>query len=191
MDESVRNDKANDIRRKLLELDELSDDPITLEISTSGGSVPAGMMIVDTMLTIHSKVNAICTGNALSMGGIILALATGERSALPNCVSMYHEGSWSLKGTPTDIENTVYHNRNQYERINQLLADKTGFSLEVIAELLDNRDEYFLPHEALKLNLIDVIVPVTHHAPKRNSYEERIPEWACERVTLRNSKFCP
>lgn len=155
VDENV----ANIIIAQLLFLQ--AEDPerdIYLYINSPGGSVYAGLAIYDTMQYLTAPVNTMCMGMAASMGALLLAAgAKGKRSALPNSRIMIHQPSGGSQGTAADIEIQAQEIIHARERINRILADHTGQTVEKIAEDAD-RDRFMSPVEAQEYGLIDNVV---------------------------------
>nr|WP_297874558.1 ATP-dependent Clp endopeptidase proteolytic subunit ClpP [uncultured Blautia sp.] len=157
--EEVTDVSANLIAAQLLFLE--SEDPgkdIHLYINSPGGSVTAGMVIYDTMQYIKCDVSTICMGLAASMGAFLLAGGTkGKRMALPNAEIMIHQPSGGAQGQATDIDIVAKQILKTKERLNTLLAQNTGQSLEVIARDTE-RDNYMTAQEALAYGLIDSVI---------------------------------
>ena len=141
-----------------------SEDPdkeISLYINSPGGSITDGMGIVDTMNYIKCPVSTICIGMAASMGAVLLASGEkGKRFATPNAEILIHQpliGGNGISGQATEIKIHADHMVRTKEKINKLLSEKTGQSLEVI-ERDTERDHYMTAEEALKYGLIDGIM---------------------------------
>ena len=141
-----------------------SEDPdkeIFLYINSPGGSITDGMGIVDTMNYIKCPVSTICVGMAASMGAVLLASGEkGKRFATPNAEILIHQpliGGGGLSGQTTEIKIHADHMVRTREKLNKLLSDKTGQSLETI-ERDTERDNYMTAEEALKYGLIDGIM---------------------------------
>ncbi|GBF82646.1 ATP-dependent Clp protease proteolytic subunit [Aphanothece sacrum] len=158
--QEVTDSLANRIVAFLLYLD--SEDPgkpIYLYINSPGGSVTAGMAIYDTMQYIKSDVITICVGLAASMGAFLLASGTqGKRLALPHARIMIHQpmgGTGRRQATDIEIEaNEILRIRQQ---LNELMAQRTGQTLEKIAKDTD-RDYYLSAEEAQQYGLIDKVI---------------------------------
>lgn len=150
---------ANVIIAQLLFL--AADNPekdIYLYINCPGGSVYSGLAIYDTIQFLKPDVATICMGLAASMGSFLLAAGTkGKRSALPNSRLMIHQPSSGAQGTAADIEIQAKEILYARERLNKLLADHTGQSVERIAEDVD-RDRFMSPDEAEEYGLIDHVI---------------------------------
>lgn len=157
-------DEVNDTTASLVVAQMLfleSEDPnkdIYLYINSPGGSVTAGMAIYDTMNYIKCDVSTICMGMAASMGAFLLTAGTkGKRFALPNSEIMIHQPLGGAKGQATEIEIAAKHILRTKEKLNSILAERTGQPLDVIVRDTD-RDNYMTAEEALKYGLIDKIV---------------------------------
>ena len=134
------------------------DKDISFYINSPGGSVSAGMAIYDTMQYIKCDVSTICMGMAASMGAFLLSAGTkGKRYALPNSEIMIHQPLGGAKGQATEILIAAKHIENTRERLNRILAENTGKSLEEIAR--DNeRDNFMTAEEASEYGLIDNVI---------------------------------
>lgn len=137
-----------------------ADDPkkdISLYVNSPGGSVSAGLAIVDTMNHIKPDVSTVCVGMAASMGSIILSQgAQGKRYALPNAEIMIHQPWGGAQGQASDIEITARHILKTRERLNKMLAKASGKPLSQIEKDTD-RDFFMDAQEAKKYGLIDDI----------------------------------
>ncbi len=136
------------------------DKDIHLYINSPGGSITAGMAIFDTMNYIKCDVSTICIGLAASMGSLLLtAGAKGKRFALPNSEIMIHQPliSGGLSGQCTDIKIHSDHLVRTREKLNQILSERTGQPLEVIARDTE-RDNFMTAAEALEYGLIDKVI---------------------------------
>ena len=142
-----------------------SEDPdkeISFYINSPGGSITDGMAIVDTMNYIKCPVSTICIGLAASMGSVLLASgAKGKRYATPNSEILIHQPliSGGLAGQTTEIKIHADHMVKTREKLNKLLSEKTGQTLEQI-EKDTERDHYMTAQEALEYGLIDEIIDV-------------------------------
>lgn len=131
---------------------------ISLYINSPGGSVTAGMAIYDTMQYIKCDVSTICMGMAASMGAFLLAAgAKGKRLSLPNSDIMIHQPSGGAKGQATDIMIHANYITKKKKHLNQILAERTGQSLETITQDTE-RDNFMSAQEALEYGLIDRII---------------------------------
>lgn len=150
---------ANSIVAQLLFLEaEDPDKDISIYINSPGGSITAGMAIYDTMQFIKPDVQTICVGMAASMGAFLLTAGTeGKRYALPNAEVMIHQPLGGAQGQATEIEIAAKRILHLREKLNQILADRTGQPIEVIARDTD-RDNFMTAERAKEYGLIDHIV---------------------------------
>ncbi len=155
---AVDDDVANLIIAQLLFLE--SEDPkkdIFLYVNSPGGSVSAGLGIVDTMNHIKPDVATVVVGMAASMGSIILASgAKGKRFALPNAEVMIHQPWGGAQGQAADIEITARHILATRDRLNKILAKASGQTLEKVEKDVD-RDFFMTADEAKKYGLVDQV----------------------------------
>ena len=154
----VEDHMANLVVAQMLFLEsENPDKDINFYINSPGGSVTAGMSIYDTMQFIKPDVSTLCVGQAASMGAFLLAAGTkGKRFALPNSRMMLHQPSGGSRGVAADIEIQAQEILLMREQLNNLIAEHTGKSPEVIAKDTD-RDFWMSPDSALEYGLIDKI----------------------------------
>ena len=160
--EEVSDVSANLIIAQMLFLE--SQDPgkdIQLYINSPGGSVSAGFAIYDTMQYIKCDVSTICIGLAASFGAFLLAGGTkGKRLALPNAEIMIHQPAIhgnGIQGQATDIKITSDHIQKSKKRLNTILSENTGKSIDEIA-IATERDNYMTAIEAMDFGLIDKII---------------------------------
>ena len=157
--DEVNNDTAATVVAQLLFLE--AEDPekdIHLYINSPGGVITAGMAIYDTMNYIKCDVSTVCIGMAASMGAFLLAGgAKGKRYALPNAEIMIHQPLGGAQGQATDIEISAKHILAIKERLNKILAEKTGQPYEVIAADTE-RDNWKTAQEAKEYGLIDAVI---------------------------------
>ena len=160
--EEVNSASANVVIAQLFFLE--SEDPdkeIYLYINSPGGSITDGMGIVDTMNYIKCPVTTICVGMAASMGAVLLASGEkGKRFATPNAEILIHQpliAGGGLSGQTTEIKIHADHMVKTREKLNKLLSEKTGQSLETI-ERDTERDNYMTAEQALAYGLIDGIM---------------------------------
>lgn len=139
-----------------------SEKDIYLYINSPGGSVTAGFAIYDTIQHIKPDVQTICIGMAASMGSFLLAAgAKGKRFALPNAEVMIHQPLGGAQGQATEIEIAANHILKTREKLNRILSERTGQSIEKIQKDTD-RDNFLTAEEAKEYGLIDeVMVPET------------------------------
>ena len=159
LSEEVNDTTASLIVAQLLYLENQDPDKdIQFYINSPGGSVTAGMAIYDTMQYIKCDVNTICVGMAASMGAFLLAAGTkGKRMALPNAEIMIHQPSAGTQGQITDMAIHMKRLQSIKDRMNQILAEKTGKPLDVVAAACE-RDNFMTAEEAIEFGLIDRIV---------------------------------
>ena len=138
-----------------------SDDPkadIHLYINSPGGSITAGMAIYDTMQFVSCDVATYCMGQAASMGAALLtAGAKGKRFALPNARIMIHQPLAGMQGTAVEVEIHIEELRRIKQRMNELMVEHTGHTLEDIEKDTD-RDNFMSAQEACDYGLIDKVV---------------------------------
>lgn len=138
-----------------------SEDPkkdIQLYINSPGGSVTAGLAILDTMNFVKPDVGTVCIGIAASAAAVILAAGQkGKRFALPNAEVMIHQPWGGAQGQATDIEITAKHIIATRDRLNKILSKATGQPLEKIEKDVD-RDYFMMAEEAKKYGLIDDVL---------------------------------
>jgi ATP-dependent Clp protease protease subunit len=156
---SINDDVANSLVAQLLFLQ--SDDPkadIHLYINSPGGSVTAGMAIYDTMQFVTCDVATYCIGQAASMGAVLLAAgAKDKRHALPNSRIMIHQPSAGMEGSAEDIMIHATEYRKTKEKLNRILIEHTGQTMEQI-EADTDRDHFMSAQEALEYRLIDRVI---------------------------------
>nr|3KTG_A Chain A, ATP-dependent Clp protease proteolytic subunit [Bacillus subtilis]3KTG_B Chain B, ATP-dependent Clp protease proteolytic subunit [Bacillus subtilis]3KTG_C Chain C, ATP-dependent Clp protease proteolytic subunit [Bacillus subtilis]3KTG_D Chain D, ATP-dependent Clp protease proteolytic subunit [Bacillus subtilis]3KTG_E Chain E, ATP-dependent Clp protease proteolytic subunit [Bacillus subtilis]3KTG_F Chain F, ATP-dependent Clp protease proteolytic subunit [Bacillus subtilis]3KTG_G Ch len=162
---AIDDNVANSIVSQLLFL--AAEDPekeISLYINSPGGSITAGMAIYDTMQFIKPKVSTICIGMAASMGAFLLAAGEkGKRYALPNSEVMIHQPLGGAQGQATEIEIAAKRILLLRDKLNKVLAERTGQPLEVIERDTD-RDNFKSAEEALEYGLIDkILTHLEHH----------------------------
>lgn len=159
--EDVNDTTASLITAQLLFLE--SQDPhkdISLYINSPGGSVTAGFAIFDTMNYIRCDVSTICIGLAASFGSFLLAAGThGKRFALPNSEIMIHQPAISggIKGPASDIKIMSDYMQKNKQRLNRLLAQNTGRTIEEIERDTD-RDHFMTAGEARDYGIIDSVI---------------------------------
>ena len=154
----VEDHMANLVVAQMLFLEsENPDKDINFYINSPGGSGTAGMSIYDTMQFIKPDISTLCVGQAASMGAFLLAAGTkGKRFALPNSRMMLHQPSGGSRGVAADIEIQAQEILLMREQLNNLIAEHTGKSPDVVAKDTD-RDFWMSPDSALEYGLIDKI----------------------------------
>ncbi|WP_323118243.1 ATP-dependent Clp endopeptidase proteolytic subunit ClpP [Burkholderia alba] len=155
----VNEQSASLVVAQLLFLEsENPDKDISFYINSPGGSVYDGLAIYDTMQFIKPEVSTLCTGFAASMGTFLLAAGQpGKRYALPNARIMIHQPSGGSQGTAADVEIQAREVLYQRERLNAVLADCTGKSVEQIERDTD-RDNFMSAAQAQAYGLIDDVL---------------------------------
>ena len=157
--EEVNDTTASLVVAQLLYLEAQDPDKdIQMYINSPGGSVTAGMAIYDTMQYIKCDVSTICIGMAASMGAFLLSSgAKGKRLALPNAEIMIHQPSGGAKGQASDIKIQAEWMLHTREKLNKILAENTGKSIDQIA--IDTERDNFMPaEEAKEYGLIDKVI---------------------------------
>mgnify|MGYP000827958112 CR=1 FL=1 len=159
LSEDVNSASASVIVAQLLYLE--GQDPekdIYFYINSPGGSISDGMAIHDTMNYIKCDVSTICMGQAASMAAVLLACgAPGKRYALPNSRVMIHQPSGGAQGQQTEIEIAAKEILYCRDRLNQILADHTGQSLETIHKDTE-RDNFMSAQDACAYGIVDQVV---------------------------------
>ena len=157
--EEINDATASVVVAQLLFLE--SEDPgkdIHMYINSPGGSVTAGMAIYDTMNYIKCDVSTTCIGMAASMGAFLLSCgAKGKRYALPNAEIMIHQPLGGAQGQATEIQIAAEHILKTKKKLNQILADNSGKTLEEVEKDTD-RDNWLSADEAKEYGLIDEII---------------------------------
>ena len=156
---AIEDHMANLIVAQLLFLEsENPDKDVHLYINSPGGSVTAGLSIYDTMRFIKPDVSTMCIGQAASMGAFLLSGGTkGKRYILPNARTMIHQPSGGAQGQATDIEIQAKEILFLRERLNRLLADHTGQTMEVI-ERDTERDRFMSAEQSVEYGLVDEVI---------------------------------
>ena len=159
LSEEVNDTTASLIVAQLLYLEaQDADKDIQFYINSPGGSITAGMAIYDTMQYIKADVSTICAGMAASMGAFLLSAgAKGKRLALPNSEIMIHQPSGGTQGQATDIQIQAERILKMKKKLNGILAENTGKSIEVIEKDCE-RDYFMSAEEALNYGLIDKVI---------------------------------
>ena len=164
--EEVNETSASIIVAQLLFLEaEDPDKDIHLYINSPGGSVTAGMAIYDTMKYIKCDVSTICLGECASMAAVLLSNgAKGKRLCLPNSMVLIHQPSGGAQGQQTEIAIVADFMLKTRNRLNKILADNTGQTLETIQNDTE-RDNYMTAEEAVAYGLVDRITTSRAVAP--------------------------
>ncbi len=150
---------ANIVIAQLLHLDhENPKKDIYLYINSPGGSVTAGLAIIDTMNFIKSNVSTICVGIAASMGALILSSGEkGKRFALPNSEVMIHQVMGGTEGQASDIAINAKHILRTKDTLNKILAQNTNKKIEQVEKDSD-RDYWMTSDEAKRYGIVDEII---------------------------------
>ena len=157
--EEVNDTTASLVVAQLLYLEAQDPDKdIQFYINSPGGSVTAGLAIYDTMQYIKADVSTICIGLAASMGAFLLSSgAKGKRFALPNAEIMIHQPSGGFQGQATDISIHAENILRIKDRLNTILAENTGKSVDVIRDACE-RDNFMSAEQAMEFGLIDKVI---------------------------------
>ena len=157
--EEINDTTASLVVAQLLYLEAQDPDKdIQLYINSPGGSVTAGMAIYDTMQYVKCDVSTICVGMAASMGAFLLSSgAKGKRIALPNAEIMIHQPSAGTQGQITDMAIHLKRLEVIKRRLNHILADNTGKSVETVTADCE-RDNFMTAEEAKEYGLIDKVI---------------------------------
>ncbi len=157
-------DEVNDVTASLVVAQMLyleAQDPdkdISFYINSPGGSVSAGLAIYDTMNFIKCDVSTICIGMAASMGAFLLTAGTkGKRFALPNSEIMIHQPLGGAQGQASDIKIHADHILRTREKLNTILAERTGQPIDVINRDTE-RDNFLTAQQAAEYGLIDKVI---------------------------------
>ena len=159
LEEQIDDAVANTVVAQLLHLESADPDKdISLYINSPGGVITSGLAIYDTMNYIKCDVSTICMGQAASMAAVLLACgAPGKRYALPNSRVMIHQPSGGAQGQQTEIEIAAKEILYCRDRLNQILADHTGQSLETIHKDTE-RDNFMSAQDACAYGIVDQVV---------------------------------
>ncbi|MBM6969406.1 MULTISPECIES: ATP-dependent Clp endopeptidase proteolytic subunit ClpP [Pseudoramibacter] len=159
LDGEITDETASLVVAQLVFLEaENPDEDIFMYINSPGGSVTAGFAIMDTMNFIKCDVSTLCYGMAASMGAFLLAAgAKGKRQALPNAEIMIHQPLGGAQGQSSDVEIHARHLLETKEKLNRILSENSGQSLETIVKDTD-RDHFMSAEEAKTYGLIDQVI---------------------------------
>ena len=147
---------ADTLVAQMMSLDADSDKDITLYINSPGGIVSGMFAIYDVMHLMNSKVHTVCVGMAASAAAFLLATASGTRAATPNARIMFHQPLGGARGQAIDIQIQAQQIVFLRERLNEILAERTGQSLERIQKDTD-RDYWLSAAEAVEYGAIDEV----------------------------------
>lgn len=154
----ITDESANIVVSELLYLDSINHNDISLYINSPGGSVTAGMAILDTMNFIKSDVSTICIGMAASMGAFLLSCGEkGKRYCLENSEVMIHQPLGGVNGQATEIKIAADRILKLKDKLNKILSKNTGKDLETIAR--DTERDYFMDsNEAFNYGIVDKVL---------------------------------
>lgn len=149
---------ANIIVSELLYLDSINNNDISLYINSPGGSITAGMAIMDTMNYIKSNVSTICIGMAASMAAFLLSCGEkGKRYILPNAEVMIHQPLGGVNGQATEIKIVAERILSIKDKLNKMLSQNTGQDLKRIEQDTE-RDHFLTAKETLDYGIVDKII---------------------------------
>ncbi|ONI67941.1 ATP-dependent Clp protease proteolytic subunit [Kribbella sp. ALI-6-A] len=157
--DEIKDENANALCAQLILLN--AEDPkaeISLYINSPGGSVSAGLAILDTMNFISNDVSTYAMGLVASMGQVLLACgAPGKRFSLPHARIMMHQPSGGMGGTASDIKTQAEQSLLAKKQLAELLSERTGQSVDRITTDFD-RDRWFTPEQALDYGIVDRVL---------------------------------
>lgn len=160
----INDEMAETVVSQIQYLEDKGVDEIIIQINSPGGSVTAGMAIYDTMNYVKARIVTVGIGLAASMGAFLLSAGSkGYRRATANTEILIHQPLGGAQGQATDIIIAADHIRRTRERINKILAENTGKTIETIVKDTD-RDYSMTAKQALKYGLIDEVVPSINKA---------------------------
>lgn len=158
----VNDEMAALITAQILQLDAESNDDIYLYINSPGGSVSAGLAILDTMNYVESDIATICIGQAASMGAVILSAgAKGKRCILPHSEVMIHQPSGGMGGQASEILIAADHIRNAKQVLNEILSENCAKPIEQVEQDTD-RDFWMKADAAVEYGIVDKIIVKKH-----------------------------
>ena len=147
---------ADTLVAQLMSLDAESEKDITLYINSPGGLVSGLFAIYDVVQLMRSKVHTVCVGIAASAAAVILATGTGTRAATPNARIMIHQPLGGARGQAADIQIQAQQIAYLRNRLNEILAERTGKPVEQVAQDTD-RDFWLSAHDAVEYGLINEV----------------------------------
>jgi ATP-dependent Clp protease, protease subunit len=153
----IEDTMADTLVAQLMSLDADSDEDVTLYINSPGGIVSGMFAIYDVMHLMRAKVNTVCVGMAASAAAFLLATPTGTRSATPNARIMFHQPLGGARGQAVDIQIQAQQIAFLRERLNEILAERTGQPLEKIRVDTD-RDFWLSAADAVEYGAIDKVL---------------------------------
>ena len=152
----IEDTKADELVAQLMSLDAESDDDVTLYINSPGGVIHGMFAVYDVMQLMTAKVNTVCVGMAASAAAFILATGTGTRAATPNARIMIHQPLGGARGQAADIQIQAQQMVFLRQRINEILAERTGKPVEQLERDTD-RDFWLSAADAVEYGLIDEV----------------------------------
>lgn len=152
----IEDTMADTLVAQLMSLDAESDEDVTLYINSPGGVIHGMFAMYDVMQLMTAKVNTVCVGMAASAAAFLLATATGTRAATPNARVMFHQPLGGARGQAVDIQIQAQQIVFLRERLNEILAERTGQPLERVAKDTD-RDFWLSAQEAVEYGAIDEV----------------------------------
>ncbi|MDR1042949.1 MAG: ATP-dependent Clp endopeptidase proteolytic subunit ClpP [Clostridiales Family XIII bacterium] len=157
--EAIDDHIASLVMAQLLFLEaEDGDKDINMYINSPGGQVTSGLAIYDTMQYVRPDVSTICIGMAASMGSFLLAAgAPGKRFSLPNAEILIHQPLGGVQGQAEDIKIHADHIVKTREKLNRILSERTGQTLDRIAVDTD-RDNFMTAEQAKDYGLVDRVI---------------------------------
>jgi len=154
----IEQEMAQSIVAQLLYLDAQSHDDIQFYINSPGGSITAGMAILDTMKHIKSQVKTICVGECMSMAAVLLSAGTkGKRYVLEHSTVMIHQALGGCKGQSSDVEIEALELKRCKDELNRILAENCGKPYEEICKDTD-RNFYLHGKEAVDYGIVDSVL---------------------------------
>lgn len=150
---------ADEVMAKITYLDSIGHEPIKMIINSPGGSVSAGLAILDTMLSAKSEIHTVCTGIGASMGAFLVTCGgtKGKRAITKNAEMMIHQPLGGVSGQASDVQLVAIHISEIKKKLNRMLAEATGQSYKKIQHDAD-RDFYLSAESAVKYGLVDFIL---------------------------------
>ena len=160
----IDDDMANAIVQQLLYLDSLGVEKIKINIKSPGGAVSAGLAIYDTMNSVHAIIETVGFGEVSSMGAFLFSSGSkGHRYLMKNCRVMIHQPLGGVSGQASDIKLAAENIIKVKDKLNQILSENTGKSIEQIEKDTD-RDYTMSADEAVSYGIADGIVPSINKA---------------------------
>jgi ATP-dependent Clp protease protease subunit len=153
---AIEDTMADTVVAQLMSLDADSDEDVSLYINSPGGVIHGLFAIYDVMQLMRSKVHTVCVGMAASAAAVILATGTGTRAATPNARIMLHQPLGGARGQASDIQIQAEQIVFLRHRLNEVLAERTGKSVEQISRDTD-RDFWLSSDQAVEYGLIDEV----------------------------------